>query len=54
MARRKISGRDRDEFCYVEMDKAPQFERIVYSDKKSELFVHSNYICTFIMEPRRN
>lgn len=54
MARRKISGRDRDEFCYLDMDKAPQFERVVYSDKKSELFVHSNYICTFIMEPRSN
>lgn len=54
MARRKITGVDKDEFCYINKSKKPEFERIVFSESKPELFIHSNYICTFIMEPRRD
>lgn len=54
MARRKIAHLDRDEFCYMDKNKKPEFDRIVFSKYNSDLFVHSNYICTFIMEPRED
>lgn len=52
MARRRISGRVRDEFCFVDREEKPKFSRIVFSKSKPDMFVHSNYICTMIMEPR--
>lgn len=52
MARRRINERLRDEFCFVDKEEKPEFSRIVFSKSKSEMFVHSNYICTMIMEPR--
>ena len=52
MARRKISERLRDEFCFVDRKEKPQFNRIVFSKNNSDRFIHSNYICTIIMEPR--
>lgn len=54
MARRKIAKRKRDEFCFVDKMERPYFDRIVFSKLKSEMFVHSEYICTIILEPRRN
>lgn len=53
MARRCIAGLNRDEFCFMNYKNKPHFDRIVFSKCKSELFVHSNYICTIILEPRR-
>jgi len=54
MARRKIANSSKDEFCYMDKDVKPKFERIVFSTRTSDLFVHSNYICTLIMEPRED
>lgn len=52
MARRMIAGLGSDEFCYMNKEEKPSFDRVVFSSRKSEMFVHSNYICTFIMEPK--
>lgn len=52
LARRRIANLEKDEFCYIDREERPQFERIVFSKQKSDLFIHSNYLCTFIMEPR--
>ena len=54
MARRKIANLDKDEFCYMEKAEKPKFDRVVYSPHSSELFVHSSYLCTLIMEPRED
>lgn len=53
MARRRINRKLRDEFCFVDKEEKPQFSRIVFAKSNSEMFVHSNYICTIIIEPRR-
>lgn len=52
MARRRISGRLRDEFCFIDREEPPKFNRIVFSQSDSGMFVHSDYICTMIMKPR--
>lgn len=55
MARRKIANLDKDEFCFMDKGEKPNFERIVFSSNNtSDLFIHSNYICTLIMEPRED
>lgn len=54
MARKKIAKSTIDEFCFVQKNDIPSFRRIEYSDRKPELFVHSEYICTIIMEPRKD
>lgn len=51
MARRVINGGLRDEFCFIGKKK-PKITRVVFSKRDSEMFVHSDYICTIIMEPR--
>lgn len=53
MARRRISKISRDEFCFMYSDYKPKFDRIVFSKSKPKEFVHSDYICTMIMEPRK-
>ena len=49
LARRVIAGSSIDEFCFID-NYQPTFERIVFSEKQADYFVHSNYICTIIME----